>query len=247
MNKTILSLAVLTASGGYVAFANHVFDGVPALGTALSAQVVAKLDGEVEAAPIAASTPVAHDVPDTMPGRIVLPQVLGEHEDDEDEDDVPSALPLPAVRSAPEGAPQVAAVAPIPAPPPTSRLGVVVSSPPPAAPAPSSHVAEAVVPASTAKFRDGTYKGSIENAYYGEVQVEATIKGGELVAVNVLDYPQDRRTSRRINNYALPILEEEVIAAQTARVNLVTGATLTSRAYRASLDTALQQAEAGHA
>lgn len=245
MNKTILSLAVLTASGGYVALANHAFDGVPALGTAMSTQVAANLDGEAEAAPIATSAPVASDVSATAPVTIVSPQVFGEHEEDNDEDNAP-ILPLPpAARSVPDASPQVAAVAPIPAPPPTSRLGIVVSRP--ATPAPSSRVAEAVVPASTAQFRDGTYTGSIENAYYGEVQVEATITGGELVAVTVLDFPQDRRTSRRINNYALPVLEEEVIAAQTARVDLVTGATLTSRAYRASLDTALRQAEAGHA
>lgn len=215
MKKTILSLAVLTASGGYVALANHAFDGVPALGSAISTQVVASIDDE--------------------------------HEDD---DDAPIVLPVPAAPLVPLPAPLLPVepptvpVAPVPAPPPTSRAGIIVL---PSQPAPISRVAEAVVPASTAKFHDGTYTGSIENAYYGEVQVEATIKGGELVAVKVLDYPKDRRTSRRINSYALPILEEEVIAAQTARVDLVTGATLTSRAYRASLDTALQQADSGHA
>ena len=52
-------------------------------------------------------------------------------------------------------------------------------------------------------------------------------------------YPADRRASQRINGRALPMLESEVISAQSARVNIISGATLTSEAYLRSLNAAL--------
>ena len=74
------------------------------------------------------------------------------------------------------------------------------------------------------------------------MQVQANIQNGRLASVEVLQYPADRRTSRRINDDALPMLESEVISAQSARVDIISGATLTSRAYLRSLNSALGQA-----
>jgi uncharacterized protein with FMN-binding domain len=91
-------------------------------------------------------------------------------------------------------------------------------------------------------LRDGTYTGSSENAYYGRVQVQVTIAGHRIASINVLDYPKDRRTSRYINSEALPMLQQEVIAASSANVDTISGATLTSEAYLRSLDKALSQA-----
>jgi uncharacterized protein with FMN-binding domain len=91
-------------------------------------------------------------------------------------------------------------------------------------------------------FRDGAYVGSVVDAYYGDVQVRARISGGRLVAIEALQYPADRRTSRSINAEALPLLESEAISAQSARVDIVSGATLTSDAYLRSLKTALAEA-----
>lgn len=98
--------------------------------------------------------------------------------------------------------------------------------------------------AATAKrvLRDGTYTGQAFDAYYGMVQVEATVQNGQIAGVNTLQSPDHRSTSRAINRKALPILENEVITAQTVRVNLVSGATLTSKAYIRSLNSALRQA-----
>ena len=97
------------------------------------------------------------------------------------------------------------------------------------------------------QYRDGSYRGPAANAYYGFVQVQAVIKGGALVSVKVLQYPSDRNTSRYINAHALPVLQREAIRAQSARVNAVSGATLTSGAYIKSLSAALAQGRSNQA
>jgi uncharacterized protein with FMN-binding domain len=102
--------------------------------------------------------------------------------------------------------------------------------------------APVLLAASARHYRDGAYAGTSVDAYYGIVQVQANIQNGRLASVEVLQYPADRRTSRRINDEALPMLESEVISAQSARVDIISGATLTSRAYLRSLNSALGQA-----
>ena len=111
----------------------------------------------------------------------------------------------------------------------------------PAAPAANGD-APVLLAASARHYRDGAYAGTNVDAYYGIVQVQANIQNGRLASVEVLQYPADRRTSRRINDEALPMLESEVISAQSARVDIISGATLTSRAYLRSLNSALGQA-----
>jgi len=80
------------------------------------------------------------------------------------------------------------------------------------------------------------------DAYYGLVQVKANIKDGRIVSVEAVKFPDHRRTSRDINEEALPALETEVIAVQSTKVHMVSGATLTARAYISSLASALRQA-----
>jgi uncharacterized protein with FMN-binding domain len=96
--------------------------------------------------------------------------------------------------------------------------------------------------AAAGKYRDGSYDGRAYDAYYGMVQVQATVQGGQLTSVKVLQFPNHSGTSRSINRQALPILKSEVLTAQTVRVNMISGATLTSRAYLRSLNGALKQA-----
>lgn len=93
-----------------------------------------------------------------------------------------------------------------------------------------------------ARFADGTYAGTTENAYYGLVQIQAVVQGGRLVGIKVLRYPSDRSTSVAINRSALPKLRDEVIKAQSANVDIVSGATLTSEAFIQSLSAAIHQA-----
>ena len=92
-------------------------------------------------------------------------------------------------------------------------------------------------------LRDGAFTGKVADAYYGPMQVRALVKSGCLASVDVLQFPADRPASRRINSQALPILQDEVVHAQSRGVDVVTGATLSSEAYIASLADALQQAK----
>lgn len=98
-------------------------------------------------------------------------------------------------------------------------------------------------PKQTGQYVDGSYTGASADAYYGFVQVRATIAGGKLTAVDFLQYPNDRRTSQQINSQAMPLLTQEAIKAQSANVSGVSGASDTSAAFVQSLGDALSQAK----
>jgi uncharacterized protein with FMN-binding domain len=92
------------------------------------------------------------------------------------------------------------------------------------------------------RYKNGSYTGSVADAFYGNVQVQVTISGGQISDVAFLQYPNDRRTSQMINSQAMPMLKQEAIQAQSAQVSGVSGATATSGAFIESLTSALQQA-----
>lgn len=96
---------------------------------------------------------------------------------------------------------------------------------------------------SAGTYKDGTYTGSTADAIWGNVQVQVVIQQGKITSVKFLDYPHDRNRSIEINHYADPILCNEAIQAQSANVDLVTGATDTSEAFIQSLTDALSQAQ----
>jgi uncharacterized protein with FMN-binding domain len=89
------------------------------------------------------------------------------------------------------------------------------------------------------KYKDGTYTGDSVDAYYGNVQIKATIKNGKISDIVFLQYPNDRDRSLRINTQAMPVLKQEAIQAQNASVDIISGATDTSQAFIQSLDSAL--------
>ncbi len=91
-------------------------------------------------------------------------------------------------------------------------------------------------------YVDGVYTGLLADAYYERFQVETVIKGGVITKVYLLPYKQNNNTSRYINNYAVPILRSEALTAQSAKVDTISGATETSKAFRTSLTSALQKA-----
>ncbi len=100
------------------------------------------------------------------------------------------------------------------------------------------------IASATSGLNDGTYRGPVVDAYYGLMQIEAVVRNGRLATIHVLQYPNDRRTSIYINRQALPMLRDEVISAQSARVDIVSGATLSSHAFIQSLGAALSKARA---
>lgn len=97
-------------------------------------------------------------------------------------------------------------------------------------------------PRSAGKYKNGTYTGSSVNATYGNVQVQVTISGGKITGVRFLSSPGGRGESVSINNGAKPILIQEAISAQSAKVKTVSGATFTSGAFVKSLQSALNKA-----
>lgn len=96
---------------------------------------------------------------------------------------------------------------------------------------------------SSGQYKDGTYTGPVTDAFYGNYQVQAVIRGGKLVDVVFLQYPNDNRTSLSINTQASVYLKQEAIAAQSANVDIVSGASDSSQAFRQSLSSALSQAQ----
>ena len=93
-------------------------------------------------------------------------------------------------------------------------------------------------------YKDGSYTGSVADAQWGYIQVKAIISNGKITDVQFLQYPNERDRSIMINSYADPQLTSEAIAAQSANVDIVTGATDTSQAFIQSLSDALSQAKA---
>jgi uncharacterized protein with FMN-binding domain len=92
-------------------------------------------------------------------------------------------------------------------------------------------------------YKDGTYTGPQVDAYYGIVEVQVTIQNGKMSDVQFLQYPSDRRTSVQINTIAMPYLQQEAIQAQSAYVNIISGATFTSEGFATSLNAALNSAK----
>jgi len=87
-----------------------------------------------------------------------------------------------------------------------------------------------------------TYTGQDIQYLYGDIVVTATMQGGKIVNVSV---PQNNAVdgrSQMINSYAVPILEQEAVAAQGVNINVVSGATFTSDAFAQSLQSALSRA-----
>jgi major membrane immunogen (membrane-anchored lipoprotein) len=84
--------------------------------------------------------------------------------------------------------------------------------------------------------------GSVVRTRWGPVQVQVSISGGRITDVRALTYPSGNGHDTALNAYALPQLRQEVLAAQSARIDAVSGATVTSDGYRESLQAALDAA-----
>ncbi|MCL4353296.1 FMN-binding protein [Patescibacteria group bacterium] len=110
---------------------------------------------------------------------------------------------------------------------------------PPATPTPTT----APTPTPSGQYKDGTYTGATADAFYGYMQVQAVISGGRLTDVVFLQYPNDNGTSQYINSQAMPYLKQEALAAQSANVNIISGASDSSMAFQQSLASALAQAK----
>jgi uncharacterized protein with FMN-binding domain len=87
-----------------------------------------------------------------------------------------------------------------------------------------------------------TVNGTVAQTRWGPVQVQVTIENGKITDVKALRYPNGNGRDDEINSYALPQLHDEVISAQSAHIDGVSGATVTSDGYTQSLQAALDAA-----
>ena len=87
-----------------------------------------------------------------------------------------------------------------------------------------------------------TVTGAVASTRWGPVQVPITVADGKITAVDVPQYPTGNGKDRQINASALPILTKETLSAQSANIDMVSGATVTSEGYVQSLQSALDQA-----
>jgi len=94
----------------------------------------------------------------------------------------------------------------------------------------------------TAQPTTTTVTGGVAQTQWGPVQVQLTIKGGTITDVSVLQQPSGNPQDDQINSYALPILVQNTLNAQSAQIDMVSGATVTSTGYVQSLQSALDQA-----
>lgn len=97
-------------------------------------------------------------------------------------------------------------------------------------------------PTGTAVPAAGSYTGQAQETQYGAVQVRITIAGGKITEITPVRLTDRDQRSVSISNRAAPILRQEILGAQSANVQTVSGATYTSAAYLSSLQSALDQA-----
>jgi uncharacterized protein with FMN-binding domain len=120
-------------------------------------------------------------------------------------------------------------------PPTTERPG----SSPTSASAPTAHSAAPTTPANTGPR---TIDGAVVQTPYGPVQVAVVFDHGRIIDVRTLQTPSDADRSVQLAALATPVLRSEVLAAQSARVDSVSGATYTSEGYAQSVQYALDHA-----
>jgi uncharacterized protein with FMN-binding domain len=123
---------------------------------------------------------------------------------------------------------------------PTPLPGAGVQTPVASAPAPTQ---KSSATSQTATLRQVT--GADAPNQFGDVQVRVTASGGRITGVAAVQLPNSDGRSQQISSYAGPQLAQQALAAQSANIDGVSGATYTSDSYRTSLQSAIDQLPAG--
>ncbi|MGV1008525.1 MAG: FMN-binding protein [Dermatophilaceae bacterium] len=74
------------------------------------------------------------------------------------------------------------------------------------------------------------------------MQVQITVANGKITAAKAIQYPTSNQRDQQINAYAISILNQEAVGQQSADIDMVSGATVTSQGYLQSLQSAIDQA-----
>lgn len=125
-----------------------------------------------------------------------------------------------------------------------SSSGPLATAPPPTPPSDGGTPGPSATPtpSSGGGLRDGRYTGQDVPNQFGDVQVLVVVSGGRITDVQSLQLPSDRARSAYISQVAGPLLHDEVLQAQSAQVDSISGATYTSESYAESVQSALDQA-----
>lgn len=118
---------------------------------------------------------------------------------------------------------------------PATAAGPVRSA---AAPAPAGSDAPAGAPAAPQAV---TVTGQSVGTRYGPVQVQVVATGTRVEDVTAITLPSEEARSVQIGQRAAPVLRREALDAQSAEIDMVSGATYTSEGYQQSLQSALDQ------
>jgi len=224
--KLMLSGALILGSGAYTIWQHRLSD--EAATQERATKQTAALSIPSPNRPQAVAPPVAPAMPDNAPSPAPVAPAPDQKQ---------AAPPLvaidPARPSSADASPTTQAAPPVTMASNAPSEPVPSPAPPPPAPAPQI----------SGRYANGDFTGPSTDTPWGTVQVVARVQNGAIAAIEPIDYPQHRRRSVQINEWALPVLEREVIQAQSANVDIVSQATTTSVGYLQSLAGALAQAK----
>ena len=148
-----------------------------------------------------------------------------------------SAAPAPAATKA---VPTKAASAPSKAAP-TKKATATKKATPTKTQSAAPEPAQTQAPAQSGGIT-GTFDGNTASTRWGPVQVRIVVKDGKIVDASALQSPSGDSRSRSISQQAVPYLVQETLAAQSAQISGVGGASYTSNGWYQSLQSALKKA-----
>lgn len=112
----------------------------------------------------------------------------------------------------------------------------------PAAAPPKAVASGSAAPAGSGNGGARTYLGDAIDTQYGAAQVRVTIKGGRIADVEAVQLPGNEPKSIQISGASAPQLRASALTRQSGDIDAVSGATVTSAGYEASLQSALDKA-----
>jgi uncharacterized protein with FMN-binding domain len=119
------------------------------------------------------------------------------------------------------------------------------SASPAARPGPDHQASPRATPGAAGPAAATTSQGAVERYGYGELAARVSISGGRITGIAVPVLRTAEQYSQQLAVQVIPTLRSEVLAAQSARINAVSGATYTSQAYALSVQAALDKAHFG--
>jgi len=127
---------------------------------------------------------------------------------------------------------------------PTVQPSTPPSTSPESSPSPTPAPTKSPKPtkAPTGALKDGTYDGDAIRFKFGTAQVEIVVSGGAITEVKALQLPTAGGYTKRVTNFFKSDIPARIIADQGWKISNVGGATYTSRAYKESLQSAINQA-----